>query len=84
MRHVLRVTDKVIDVKYTPVYDSSRRHINIPLSKALPTILHQDMVIPIEKRMRESEEYYEEVEVKVDTRNREITGAPCQQQSSQD
>ena len=32
--YVLRVTDKVIDVKYTAAHDSGRRHTNIPLTKA--------------------------------------------------
>ena len=45
--YVLRVIDKVINVKYAPTHDSTKRHANIPLSKELPVILHQGMMIPI-------------------------------------
>ena len=57
--YVLRVTDKVIDVKYTAAHDSGRRHTNIPLTKAIPAILHQGSVV--EEVVEAVEEVVEEV-----------------------
>ena len=61
------MTNKVINVEYTTAHDGDRCHTNIPSSKALPAILHQYMMVPTERRMKESAEK-EEVVVKVDTR----------------
>ena len=67
--YVSRVTNDVVDVKFTPAHDGGRLHKDIPLTKAIPAILHQDMMIHTERRARETKKQSsKEIEITVDTR----------------
>ena len=55
-----------MDIKYSPAHDSGRLHKNVLMSKVLPVILHHDMMVPTERRIKETVKE-EEVKVNVNT-----------------
>ena len=70
---VERLDGDLMTVKYTPEYDSGRRHNKIPTSKVVPANLHQAMMVGTEKRNRGKEDEIRECEVEIEVDKRTIS-----------